>query len=392
MYKTYKVMLLPNNKQNTKLFACAGVSRFAYNWTLDFQQTNHNNGNKFVNDIDLRRIFTQLKKEPAYQWLSVYSNNITKQAIKDACNAYKRFFSKKSEFPKFKSKKKSKPSFFVDPEKISFTNGHVKLEKLTTSKKANKQKFNLVKLAEKNRIPINSKYANPHVTFDGLHWWLSVSVEETVITNNNPSPKAEGIGIDLGIKDLAICSDGNTYKNINKSKAIKKLKKKHRRLQRQLSRKYEQNKQNGKSVKTHNIEKQRIKLLKVTKRLQSIRHNYINQMTTEIMKRNPSFIVLEDLNVKGMMKNRHLAKAIQEQCFYEVYRQLEYKSKWLETTLITANRWYPSSKLCSKCGYIHKDLKLKVREYVCPQCNNHIDRDFQAAYNLYTYGIKHLAS
>ena len=384
MIKTFKIMLIPNNKQKTKLFQSAGVARFAYNWTLNTEQENYKNGGSFLSDNDLRKQFTKLKMTEEYKWLNDYSNNIAKQSIKDACLAYKRFFNGQSSFPKFKSKRKSKPSFYVDTDKIQFTDTHVKLEKLTLSRKKNKQKFNWIKLAEKNRVPTNSKYLNPRVTFDGINWWISVSIE---YNDSIEIPTNEGIGIDLGIKDLAICSNmDKPYKNINKTQKIRKLKKKKRRLQRQISKKYLINKKGDSYCKTSNIIKAEKKLLKLNHRLTNIRHNYLHQVTTEIINRKPKFIVLEDLNVRGMMKNKHLSEAIAEQCFYEFYRQIEYKSSWNNIKFIVADRFYASSKICSCCGVIKNDLKLSDRIYKCEKCNNLIDRDKNASINLMNYG------
>ena len=376
-------MLLPNNKQRTKLFQSAGVARWTYNWTLARQQENYKNGGKFISDGELRKELTQLKKTEEFNWLNNYSNNITKQSIKDACLAYQRFFKHQADFPKFKSKRKSRPSFYIDNCKIEFSENKVKLEKLADSKKQNKQKINWIKLTEKNRIPLNCKYYNPRVTFDGINFWVSVGVD---YEENTEQPINDGIGIDIGIKDLAICSDGNTYKNINKTKRIKKLKKKKRRLQRRVSRKYLKNKKGCSYCKTSNIIKSEKELLKLNHRLTDIRHNYLHQVTSEIIKREPKFIVLEDLNVRGMMKNRHLAKAVQEQCFYEFYRQIQYKCLWNNINFITADRFFPSSKLCSCCGNVKKDLKLSDRTYVCSECGNTIDRDYQASVNLCSYG------
>lgn len=384
MIKTIKVMLCPNNKQKTKLFACAGLARFAYNWALSYEQKNYELGNKFLSDYDLRKRFTVLKSEKEYQWLNDYSNNISKQAIKDAVKAYQNFFKGICEYPKFKSRKKSKSSFYVDTSKISFTSTHVKLEKLTTSKKKNKQKFNLVKLSEPDRIPVDTKYFNPRVTFDGLNWWISIGIE---CEESQEKPINQGIGIDIGIKDLAICSDSNVYPNINKTEKIRKLKKKKRRLQRRVSKKYSKNKKGECYCKTRNIVKSERKLLKITHKLTNIRHGYVHSVTSEIISRKPKFIVVEDLNVKGMMKNKHLAKVVQEQCFNEFYRQIQYKCNWNNIEFITADRYYPSSKLCSCCGYVKKDLKLSERIYICPECYHVIDRDYQASVNLMRYGL-----
>lgn len=382
MIKSIKVRLNPNNKQLTKLFQYSGCARFTYNWAIARQQENYKQGNKFLSDSELRKEFTQLKKLQEYQWLNRVSNNVTKQAIKDACNAYKRFFKGQCKYPKFKSKKGSTPSFYQDNVKIQFTDTHVKVEKFSVSKKQNKQKLNWIKLCEKGRIPTDCKYMNPRFTYDGLYWYVSVGIE---VDNNDTLPSNEGIGIDLGIKDLAICSDKNTYKNINKTQRVKKLEKRKRRLQRCISRRYEKNKKGVSYCKTSNIIKREKELLKVTKRLTNIRQNHIHQTTSEIVKRRPSFICMEDLNVSGMMKNKHLSKAVQQQGLYEFRRQIEYKSKLNNIPVIIADSFFPSSKLCSRCGNIKKDLKLSDRIYKC-QCGNVIDRDFQASLNLKIYG------
>lgn len=376
-------MLLPNNKQNTKMFQYSNTARFAYNWAIAREQENYKNGGKFISDNDLRKEFTQLKKQEDCQWLNEVSNNVTKQAIKDACNTYKRFFKGQCRYPKFKSKRKATPSFYQDNIKIKFSETHVKVEGFTMSKKQNKQKLNWIKLSEKNRIPVDSKYSNPRITYDGLNWFISVGAE---YEDCSTTPSNDGIGIDLGIKDLAVCSDETTYKNINKTIKVKKLKKKQRRLQRKISRKYLKNKKGESYCKTRNIIKSEKKLLKVNKNLTNIRHSYLHQITSKIVNKKPMFIVLEDLAVMNMMKNRHLSKAIQEQCWYEFYRQIQYKSSWNNIKFIEADRFFPSSKLCSSCGCINKNLKLSDRIYICPDCGNEIDRDYQASLNLKQYG------
>ena len=382
MIKSIKVRLSPNNKQLTRLFQYAGYARFAYNWAIAKEQENYKQGNKFLTDNELRKEFTQLKKLEDYKWLNEVSNNVTKQAIKDACNTYKRFFKGQCKYPKFKSKKQSTPAFYQDTGKIQFTDTHVKVEGFSSSKKRNKQKLNCIKLCEKGRIPPNCKYMNPRFTYDGLYWYVSVGVE---VGDKIISLSSDGIGVDLGIKDLAICSDGNIYKNINKTQRVKKIERRKRRLQRSISRRYEKNKKGVNYCKTNNIIKREKELVKVNKRLTNIRHNYLHQTTSAIIKRKPSFICIEDLNVSGMMKNRHLSKAVQQQSFYEFRRQIEYKAEWSNILVIIADRFFPSSKLCSCCGTIKKDLKLSDRIYKC-DCGNIIDRDFQASFNLKVYG------
>lgn len=374
-------MLLPNNKQKSKLFLYANTSRFVYNWAIAREQSNHKDGNKFISDYDLRKEFTQLKKLKEYSWLNTVSNDVMKQSIKDACDAYKKFFKHQTGYPKFKSRKFSTPSFYQDNIKIRFTATHIKVEGFACSLKRNKQKLNWIRLAEHNRIPINCKYHNPRIKYDGLNWYITVGVNCKDCTNE---PKNKGVGIDLGIKDLAICSDGNTYKNINKSKKVIKLEKKKRRLQRSISRKIKNSKRKGRQ--TCNTLKAKKKFLKVSHRLTNIRHNYLHQITSSIMKREPSFICIEDLNISGMMKNRHLSKAVQQQCFYEFRRQIEYKASWNNIKVVIANRFYPSSKTCYCCGNVKKDLKLSDRIYKCECCGNTIDRDYQASLNLQRYG------
>lgn len=380
--KTIRVMLLPNNKQKTRLIQYAGTARFSYNWALEREQENHKNGGKFMSDADLRKEFTQLKKNPKYAWLNAVSNNVTKQAIKDACNAYQRFFKGIAQFPHFKSRKHAPLSFYQDNVKIQFTETHVKVEGFACSKKKNKQKLNWIKLAEHGRIPTSCKYMNPRIKYDGLNWYITVGI---ACEDYTALPSNEGIGIDLGIKDLAICSDEHKYQNVNKAQRTKKLEKRKRRLQRSISRKYEKNKKGESCCKTRNIIKSEKELLKLNHRLTNIRQNHLHQITSSIVKREPSFICIEDLNVSGMVKNKHLSRAVQQQGFYEFRRQIEYKSAWNNISVIIADRFFPSSKLCSCCGAIKKDLKLSGRIYRCA-CGNVIDRDYQAAVNLKRYG------
>jgi len=366
-----KVRLEPNNKQKTKLFQSAGVARWAYNWTLAKQEENYKSGGKFIKDGDLRKELTFLKKTEKYKWLNDYSNNITKQAIKDACDAYYKFFKKLADKPKFKSRKKSQPKFYQDTEKIKFKNGKVRLEKI-----------GWVKLSEKDRIPENAKYKNPRVKFDGIHWYVSVGIEAE---QEHVELTGESIGIDLGIKNLAVCSNGMTFKNINKTKRVKKLEKKLRRLQRKVSNKYQKNKEGGSCVKTGNIIKLEKNIKKLYKRLDNIRTDNRHKATAEIVKTKPSRIVMENLNVSGMMKNKHLSKSISEQCLFEFKTMLQYKCRKYGIEFIEADKWYPSSKTCSACGHVKTKLSLFEREFICECCGAAIDRDKNASINLSRY-------
>ena len=385
MYKTYRVKLLPNNKQQGRFFEYAGAARYIYNWVLDREKEQYELNQKFLNNFKLKKELTQLKKQPKTAWLQDINRPVLDQAIRDACDAYEKFFKGTSRYPKRKTKKRTIPSFYQDSDKIQITDTHVKLALVTGTGKAHSkhaQKICKVKLAEKGYIPVGVTYYNPRVKYDGINWWLTVGVE---IADSTKKLNNEGIGIDLGIKDLAICSDGNTYKNINKTETVRKLEKRKRRLQRSISRKYEKNKDDNKYVKTNNIKKQEKQLLKLNHRLFNIRNNYLHQVTADIIKREPRFIVLEDLNVKGMMKNHHLAKAIQEQGFYTFRSMIEYKAERNNIEVVIADRYYPSSKLCNCCGYKKVDLKLKDRIFVCPNCGYIEDRDLNASLNLKLY-------
>lgn len=384
MILSYKTRLEPNNKQAQKFKQFAGAARYAYNWALAKEKESYELGNGFIGENELRKIFTRHKKDA--DWLYGISSDVTKQAIRDAATAFSNFFKGRAEFPQFKTKKNSRLAFYQDVFKFKTTDTHIRLEKISDSKKENKQKINWIKVSEKGRIPTISKgYQNPRITFDGIHWYVSVGVE---VSDKPVEPLNDGIGIDLGVKDLAICSDKHTYKNINKTDRIRRLEKQKRRKQREISRKYEKNRDGDKYVKTKNIVKAELALLKIYHKLTNIRKNYIHQVTNEIISRKPKFIVLEDLNVKGMIKNRRLAKAVQQQSLAEFARILEYKARQNNIEVIYADRFFPSSKTCSCCGAIKHDLKLKDRIFKCNSCGLVIDRDFNASLNLYLYGIR----
>ena len=382
--KSFKVMLVPNKHQRTRLFQFAGTARFAYNWALQKEIDAYEVGEKFISGYDLTKKFTVLKNSGEYPWLKSISSQATFQAVRDCADAYIKFFKKQSLRPRFKSKRRGDFSFYQAADKIKITTTHVKLEAIATSKRKNRQRLNWFRLAEHGRIPVGVKYFNPRITFDGLNWWLSVAIEFA-----EPKPAencGEALGIDLGVKNLATCSDGTTYSNINRTKTVRRLKKKLRRIQRSISRKYEMNKSKGGSYqKTRNIIKSERKLLRIHHRLADIRQNYRHQITSAIIGRKPNPIVLEDLNVRGMMSNRHLAKAVQEQGFYEFRRQIEYKATWKGLRVVIADRFYPSSKTCIACGHVKKNLHLSERIYHCENCGNVIDRDLQAAINLKRY-------
>jgi len=364
-----KVRLSPTKEQEQKSWQSVGTARFIYNWTLARQEENYKNGGKFIYDNDLRKELTILKKTEELKWLNEVSNNVAKQAVKDGCEAYKKFFKGLADKPRFKSKRKSKPSFYNDNIKLKVKSNMVLIEKV-----------GWIKTAE--QLPINVKYTNPRISFDGKYWFITVGMEkEKPIVELT----TESIGIDVGIKDLAICSNGMTFKNINKTGLVKKLGKRLRRLQRKISRKYYLNKEGRKFVKTSNIIKLEKQIRLLHRKLSNIRNNHLHQATTKIVKTKPSRVVMETLNIKGMMKNKHLSKAIAQQGLYEFKRQLQYKCEFYGIKFVEADIWYPSSKTCSKCGHVKTKLSLSERTYICEECGAVIDRDFNASINLSRY-------
>lgn len=376
MIKGYRVQIIPNEEQKKNIIKFCNSARFAYNWAIATEKENYENGGKFISGYDLAKMFTNFKKEEGNEWLKEISGRATKIAILNAVVAYENFFKKRSGFPKFKSKKNSKMKCATHEGTIQFTSNKVRLEKL-----------GWVKLAQKNRIPYgdNIKYSNPKIEYDKVNFWVSVGVE--IIDNqDNDNPKTEAIGIDLGIKTLATCSNGI----INQKPNIKIEKKKLKRLQRKASKHYQKmiEESNRTKIKfqylpkSKNLLKLEKEINKIYQRINNILTTNIHTFTTSLIKLNPEAIVIEDLNIKGMIKNKHLSEKIKEAKFYEIRRQLEYKCKWSNVNLIIANRWFPSSKLCSGCGNKKEKLSLSERIYICEKCGIEIDRDFNAAINL----------
>ena len=367
MILSKKIRLKPTKEQEKQLIKSAGTARFVYNWTLDKQEKNFKLGNKFISDNDLRKELTQLKKTQLI-WLNEVSNNVAKQAVKDACEAYKRFFKKLAKKPKFKSKKKSKLSFYNDCAKLKFKQNLVLIEKV-----------GWVRCSEPL---LNQKFSNPRCSFDGKYWYLSVGIE---VKKPIVQLTTDIIGIDLGIKDLAVVSNGLVFKNINKTTTVKKLKTKLKRLQKQVSRKYENNKEGNRYLKTANIVKLEKKIRLLHRRLKNQRENQRHQITTLLVKTKPAKIVVEDLDVKRMMKNKHLAAQIAEQSFFEFVRILQYKCEFYGIEFVKADRYFKSSQICSSCGVETGKKPLHVRSFVCPHCATKHDRDLNAAINLANY-------
>ena len=376
MKKSFKIRLLPTEEQEILMFKSIGCSRFTYNWALNRCNELYKQGIKY-NMSNIRKEFTQLKKQEGFKWLNEVSNTTMVESMRNLDKAFKSFFKTKIGYPKFKTKRKSKQSFYVRHDSLYFL-----------KEKCNIEKIGKVKYKTNYKIPQGRnviKFSNPYCSYDGKYWYLSFGIE--VEENQTTLNKDLSIGIDLGVKELAICSNGMTFKNINKTKRVYRIKKRLRRLQRKCSRKYEMNKHGNQFIKTNNIIKLEKQIKLINRRLSNIRLNHIHQTTNKIIKEMPYRVVMEDLNVKGMMKNKHLSKAIAEQGFYEFKRQMEYKCNFNEIEFVQADRYYPSSKTCSCCGSIKEDLKLKDRTYVCKECGLVIDRDYNASINLSNYGL-----
>ena len=383
MITAVKIRLKPTEEQEVLFRKSCGVARWSYNYFLAESMNYYKETGKYLKETEVRKHINNVLKPTTHTWLKEVGSNVMKQAVKDADLAKKRWLKGISGKPKFKCKHQCKDSFYVNYESLKRTKDGFRGEKLGIVKTCG----SLPKLKK------DEHYLNPRISFDGKYWYLSVSYEKEF---KQVELTDESLGIDLGVKDLAIVSNGKVYKNINKTKKVKRLEKKLKREQRKLSRKLECNTSNYtkdrkpiyktplKNMK--NIGKQQEIIKNLYKRLSDIRKNHLHQTTNDIVKTKPYRIVMEDLNVKGMMKNKYLAKSIASQCFYEFKRQMKYKCERLGIVFIEADRWYPSSKTCSHCGKIKKNLKLSDRTFHC-ECGFVIDRDLNASINLANYQI-----
>lgn len=374
--KGFTIRLYPTKEQEELMRKHIGCQRYVYNWALALNNELYKQEGKKYNLTELGKMLTQYKKE--VEWLNEVSNATLKEAIRNLDKAYTNFYKKRAKLPKFKSKKTHNNTFYSRYESIKFyKNGTVNLEKIGKVKCKSSYDVDFTDI---------TKFSKPNVTFNGRCWVLTFSID---IKNEYIELSNKVLGIDLGIKQLAIVNDdGLDIPNINKTKKVRELEKKLKRLQRQCSRKYENNKIGGCYQKTKNIAKLELKIKKLHRKLKNIRLNHIHQSTTKIVKTKPSVIVMEDLKVSNMMKNRHLAKSIQQQGFYTFIEQMRYKCEWSGIKFIQVPTFYPSSKMCSCCGNIKKDLKLSDRVYKCDNCNSVFDRDKNASQNLANYGLE----
>ena len=389
LLKSFKTEINPTPEQVQKINKTIGTCRFVYNFYLVHNKELYNNGEKFMTaksfSVWINNEF--LHNNPEYQWIKEVSSKSVKKSMENAYTAFNRFFKKQGGFPRFKKKNKSdvKMYFVKNNPKDCFCERH----RITIPT------LGWVRLKEKGYIPTTKQ---GYVIKSGTVSCKAGRYYVSVLINIPDTEKSElndlGLGIDLGVKDFAVISNGIVKKNINKSTNLKKLEKQLKREQRCLSRKYEDLKKRNKKVKgeatRQNIQKQVLKVQKLHHRIDCIRADYINKCVNEIVKTKPSYITIEDLNVRGMMKNKHLSKAVASQKFYEFRTKLEAKCKELGIELRIVDRWYPSSKLCHECGCIKKDLKLSDREYVC-ECGYHADRDYNASLNLRDAGTYKIA-
>lgn len=372
MFKGCIIRLKPNKEQEQLMFKFANTARFAYNECLAYRIDRYTNQGLNTTVQECIEHIQELKRNnPKYKWINETPEAMTKYAIKCLDEAYKSFFKANKGFPQFKSRKHSKVTFHNREDNLrQVDDTHIKISGIKTPIKCNK-------------CVLPKKVKNANVKFDGKYWYLTYSYEASVY--NRPLTK-EIIGIDLGIKDLAILSNGKVYENINHTTEMKKLERRKNRLQRQISHKYECNKQGNKFIKTQNIKKLEHKLKLLDRHISNKRDTYIHTITSEIVRTKPSKVVLEDLQVKNLMKNKYLAKSIQEQEWHKFRQYLTYKCQFNGIEVVITDKYYPSSQLCSCCGYKNKQVKnLAVREWICPNCNTHHDRDYNASVNLMKY-------
>ena len=379
MLKSFKTEINPTQEQMQKINRTIGTCRFVYNFYLAHNKELYDSEKRFLSGMDFQKWLNNLylKENPEYLWIKEVSSKSVKQSIMNADKAFKRFFKKQSGFPRFKKKNRSdvKMYFVRNNPNDCFCERH----------RINIPTLGWVRLKEKGYIPTSKqgyRIKSGTVSRKAGRYYVSVLID--MPDTEKPQLNTFGLGIDLGIKEFAVMSNGIVKKNINKTAKLRKLEKQLKREQRCLSRKYEdvkkRNKKKGEATR-QNIQKQLLRVQKLHQRIDNIRTDYMNKTIAEIVKTKPSYITIEDLNVKGMMKNRHLAKAVASQKFYEFRIKLETKCKETGIELRIVDRWYPSSKLCHKCGSLKKDLKLSDRKYIC-KCGYHADRDFNASLNL----------
>ena len=376
MYKAIKIELKLTNEQKIQVNKTIGTERFIYNEYIKYNQEQYELGNKFVSAFEFSKYINNvyLPNNPDKKRIKDVSSKSVKQAMIYGEKAFKNFFKRLSSFPVFKKKGKNElGAYFLRNNKTDFEFYRHKI-KIPTLK--------FVRVKEYGYIPKNANIKSGTISKIADRYFLSLVMEvEDTIKETNTNTK--GLGVDLGIKDTAICSNGRVFKNINKTKKVKKIKKKLKREQRKMSRSVEYSKSKKIKLKEcKNFSKKKLKVQRLFYKLNCIRYDYNNKIVNEITRTKLKYITIEDLKVSNMMKNRHLSKAIQEQNFYSIRTKLINKCKERNIELRLVDTFYPSSKTCSCCGSIKKDLKLNDRIYKCSNCGLEIDRDYNASINL----------
>ena len=405
---TYKVCLVPNNKQRTRFFRTMNkvieAEQIAYDYIDNFLKIHKH----LPKESEVRKYFTVQKKIYDEKQIEAskgmtnkekrlnhvdtlfydVSNDALKQGVKDIYNSFFRMLKHQSKHPVRKNFKDKKRSFYVDTDKIEFTNKKVKLEKISISTKSNRRVLNWIKLGEKDRIPTNCKYYNPRVVYEDKKFWLTVGVDDEfrpIKKKKSLEYKDESIGIDMNINHIDL-SNGKVYETSNASLKIKKLITKKKRMQRALSRKYLVAKNKKKPLReSKNYCKLKEKIYKVTKRISHLQKDLNDKIIDDILKEPPKRIVIETLDVKEMQKNKRISSSLQITGFRKFLTLLKQRIRYLDIELVEVPKYYPSSKRCSNCGHIKEKLSLSERTYRCPCCGLVIGRDLNAALNLKNY-------
>ena len=404
MHKGFCIRIIPTREQAEYFWKASNAARFIYNWSLEERKRLYEEGISETGYGMCKRL-TILKKQEEYSWLNEVHNKVLKRAVLDCDESFKKFFKGKSRFPKFHSRKKTTPSLYVESEivekMLASSDGTVETKKTPKMRFSRENTVTLSKIGKvrlsksakeyglwyltEHAIPIS----NARVKYDGKYWNLTFAVE---IPTRQEKLTEEVIGIDLGVKDTAICSNGEVYSNVNKkNKNIVKLEKRKKRYQRRIARKYQLNKQGNKFKKTNNIKKLEQKVREIDRDLSNKRKTYNHQISRDIVNRKPKAIVMEKLNIKEMMKNKHLSRAIQQQNLYQLKSFIKYKAESQGTKFIEVSITYKSTQMCSRCGHTHK-MSLSMRTYKCPVCGLELDRDLNSSYNLRNYGQNSLAA
>lgn len=376
MIKGVKIRIYPTKEQESKFWEHIGSCRYIWNYMLEIQNIRYENKEQRLFSVGMIRLLTTIKNDGEHDWLYNVSNASLQHVCKDLDRSFRLFFENKKGRPKMKSKKKCRPSYPVRCDDMYFQNGSVNISKVG-------------KVKYKTDLPVPNgkgcKFKNPHISYKTGKWYLSFGVEcESQMLDLTDKP----VGVDLGVKEFAVVAYGEekiVFHNINKSKKVKSLTKKLKHLQRSVSRKYEENRIGNAYIKTNNIKKYEGKIRKIYERITNIRHNYVHQTTSKIISLRPNRVVIEDLDLNRLKRNKYMYRIISEQNFYEFSRQMQYKCEWNNIPFVKADRYYPSSKTCSCCGNVKDVLKISERTFICPNCGFKIDRDFNAAINLSRY-------